>query len=66
MNQDQRELLEALFWPVRCWLAAVVMGVDAYLEMRRQQRGEGRPMTKGEHERRFGNGRADRNHDRWN
>lgn len=53
MSQNQRESLDVLFFPVRCWLVAVVIGVDAYLAMRRQQRGEGRPMRKDEHRKRF-------------
>ena len=53
MNQHHRELLDILFFPVRCWLAAMVIGIDAYLETRRYQRGEGRAMTKEEHRKRF-------------
>lgn len=55
-DQHHREILDTLFFPVRLWLCAAMMAIDYYLEIRRYQRGEGRHMTRDEHEERFGDG----------
>lgn len=52
-DQQQRELLDVWFMPLRAWVVCALILVDLFVGKRIRD-DDGRPMTKREHEERFG------------